>query len=450
MNKFLLSSMGALVALSVCAQDKTGFVTTAEDINIYNILVENAPQNPSIKDVPRFTLVGKDGKFYLGMGANLKMVGDFDWGSPISNPNLFTTSAIPMTSDPGNRSQTLFSIGQSNIYWNFVALPGSKNQIGLFFDINFLGSTSHPQIAIHHAYLKYRGITAGYIVSTFTDIKADPAAIDFEGPNAITFIRHPNIYYTYKFGKNKMWTAQLGIDMPLAEQSDFVEGEYKPGKLNDKTNGKIYNPITFAPATKFIHQRMPDIPLFIQRDWADHNGWFRFSAIFRDLQYRSLIPTDTRNRGEFGWGIKASGSTPIVGGLSFTWQGVYGKGVASYIQDLTSEGLDLVPVKDEPGKLTTVKTWGAYGTLQYNFGKCCLWNATYSQVRAYAKDFSLTPSDDTYGNMYKYGQYVTSNLIFNVSSFAQVGVEYLWGRRVNYSGQQAHDNRIMLMLNVSI
>lgn len=447
MKKFLLSSMGALVALSVCAQDKTGFVTTAEDINIYNILVENAPQNPSIKDVPRFTLVGKDGKFYLGMGANLKMVGDFDWGNPISNPNLFTTSALDPENpaEKGNRSQTLFSIGQSNIYWNFVALPGSKNQIGLFFDINFLGSTSHPQIAIHHAYLKYRGITAGYIVSTFTDIKADPAAIDFEGPNAITFIRHPNIYYTYKFGKNKMWTAQLGLDMPLAEQSDFVEGEYKPGKLNDKTNGKIYNPITFAPATKFIHQRMPDIPLFIQRDWADHNGWFRFSAIFRDLQYRSLVSTDTRNRGEFGWGIKASGSTPIVGGLSFTWQGVYGKGVASYIQDLTSEGLDLVPIKDEPGKLTTVKTWGAYGTLQYNFGKCCLWNATYSQVRAYAKNFG-----GDWDDMYKYGQYVTSNLIFNVSSFAQVGVEYLWGRRVNYSGQQAHDNRIMLMLNVSI
>ena len=124
---------------------------------------------------------------------------------------------------------------------------------------------------------------------------------------------------------------------------------------------------------------------------------------------------------------------------------MYGKGVASYIQDLTGEGLDLVPVKNKPGKLETTQTWGAYGTLQYNFGKCALWNATYSHVRAYAKDFG---SD--WGGMYKYGQYVTSNLIFNVSSFAQVGVEYLWGRRVNYDGLQTHDNRVMLMLNVSI
>ena len=435
MKKFYLTSLGAFIALYATAQDKTGFITTEDDINVYNIMVENAPQNPNLKDVPRFTLVGKDSKFYLGMGANLKMVGDFDWGNPISNPNLFTTSALTPAA-PGNRSQTLFSIGQSNIYWNFVALPGTDNQLGLFFDINFLGTTSHPEIAIHHAYLKYRGITAGYIVSTFTDIKADPIAIDFEGPNAITFIRHPNISYNLKFGKDKMWSAQLGLDMPLAEKSDFTNKAY---------NGKEATAFTHGDETEFVHQRMPDIPFYIQRDWADHNGWFRVSAIFRDLQYRSMIPADTRNRGEFGWGIKASGSTPIVGGLSFTWQGVYGKGVASYIQDLTSEGLDLVPVKDEPGKLTTVKTWGAYGTLQYNFGKCAVLNATYSQVRAYAKDFG-----GDWGGMYKYGQYVTSNLIFNVSSFAQVGVEYLWGRRMNYDGSQLHDNRIMLMLNLSI
>ena len=433
MKKFYLASAAALVTLTALGQESTRFITTVDSVNIYNILLENAPQNPSIKDVPRFTLVGKDSKFYLGMGANVKMVGDFDWGNPVSNPNLFAPADIPFGTEKGNRSQTLFSIGQSNLYWNFVALPGSKNQVGVFFDINFLGNSSKPEIAIHHAYLKYRGITAGYIVSTFTDIKADPVAIDFAGPNAITFIRHPNIYYTCNFGKDKMWSAQLGLDMPLAEESDFTYGKKVVAFTHDGGN------------TGFIHQRMPDIPLFIQRDWANHKGWFRVSAIFRDLQYRSLVPKDICNRSEFGWGVKASGSTPVAGGLSFTWQGVYGKGVASYIQDLTSEGLDLVPVKGEAGKLETVKTWGAYGTLQYNFGKCALWNVTYSQVRAYAKNFG-----GGWNDMYKYGQYVTSNLIFNVSSFAQVGVEYLWGRRMNYSGVQTHDNRLMLMLNVSL
>lgn len=429
MNKFLLSIATLAVAAGMYAQESVRFVNTADSLHIYNTLKENAPQNPSIKDVSRFTLVGKDGNFYLGMGANVKMVGDFDWGSPLSNPNIFAPKDIPMSPEEGNKGQTLFSVGQSNIYWNFVALPGSKNQVGLFFDVIFLGKSSTPVIQIHHLYMKYRGFTAGYVVSTFTDLKAEPYSIDFGGPNAMTLVRHPNIYYTAKFGKDKAWTAQLGLDMPdMASFQNYYQ-------------------------TKKVNQRMPDIPLFLQRSWAQDKGWLRFSAIFRDLQYRSM----NKNEGVFGWGIKLSGKTPIVGGLSACWEAVYGKGISSYIQDMSGEDEDLLPVYSEKmDKQEAVKVWGAYGSLQYNFGKCAFWNFTYSQVRAYGKNWKVPAGSEPnanynhIGDLYKYGQYITSNLIFNVSSFAQIGVEYLWGRRMNYSGEQAHDNRLMLMLNVSI
>lgn len=421
MKKTLLLIAAALLSFSGYAQESARFITTVDSVNIYNIMVENAPQRVNFKDVPRFTLVGKDSKFYLGMGANVKMVGDFDWGSPITNPNIFAPKDIPMATDAGNKSQTLFSVGQSNIYWNFVALPGSKNQVGLFFDVIFLGTTSKPVIEIHHLYMKYRGFTAGYVVSTFTDLKAEPYSIDFGGPNAMTLVRHPNIYYTAKFGKDKMWSAQLGLDMP--NMASF----------------------TTSSVEKKINQRMPDIPFFIQRSWAEGKGWLRASAIFRDLQYRYDGDGGGKigNKGELGWGVKLSGKTPIVGGLSANWEGTYGRGIASYIQDLSGEGLDLVS-KANSDKMQAVPVWGAYGSLQYEFGKCAFINFTYSQVRTYADPFADR------GELYKYGQYVTSNLIFNVSSFAQIGVEYLWGRRMNYNGVQAHDNRLMLMLNVSI
>ena len=419
MKKLSLLTACAVISLSATAQETVRFITTVDSLNIYNILEENAPQRTKINDVSRFTLVGKDSKFYLGMGANVKMVGDFDWGSPVSNPNIFAPKDIPMATDEGNRGQTLFSVGQSNIYWNFVALPGNKNQVGLFFDVIFLGHTSTPVIQIHHLYMKYRGFTAGYVVSTFTDLKSEPYSIDFGGPNAMTLVRHPNIYYTAKFGKDKNWTAQLGLDMP--DMASF----------------------TTTSVDKKINQRMPDIPLFIQRDWASHKGWLRASAIFRDLQYRSdgAGGGSIGNKGVFGWGVKLDGKTPLCGGLSACWQAVYGKGVASYIQDLSGEELDLVPDHKNSG-LKAVPVWGAYGSLEYQFGKCGFLNFTYSQVRTY--------TGNQYADQYKYGQYVTSNLIFNVSSFAQVGVEYLWGRRMNYDGIQAHDNRLMLMLNVSI
>lgn len=416
---FPLLSMMVLSGTLAYAQDDAApvkFVDTENYTTIYEILEENGPQHPNFKNVPRFTLIGKDDKFYLGIGANLKFVGDYDWGHPVSDANNFAPSKIPMSIEPGNGGNTQFSIGQSNFYLNFVALPGTENQLGIFIDINFLGADAKA-VALHHAYLKYRGITAGYVISTFTDLAAEPPAIDFAGPNAITFVRHPNINYNFKFGKDKMWSAQVGIDLPHMTASDVTSGKY-------------------------VSQRMPDIPLFIQRSWADGNGWLRASAIFRDLYYRDV--NLNKNAGVFGWGIKLSGKTPICGGLSAYYQAVYGKGVSSYIQDISGQGLDLVPVSKPDGKLESVKAWGAYGTLRYDFCPKVFMDVTYSQVRAYA------PHDVVGGSVYKYGQYVTTNLFWKVNSFTQVGAEYLWGRRMNLNGAQAHDNRLMLMLQVSI
>lgn len=414
----LMLPIGAMAQQNCNSAPAVKFVETIDSVNIYNIMLENSPQSENFKSVPRFALIGKDHKFYLGLGANLKFVADFDWGNPVSNANEFAPSAIPFNTPAGNRSKTQFSIGQSDFYLNFVALPGTDNQLGIFLDINFLGA-SEKTVALHHAYLKYRGITAGYVVSTFTDLAADPPAIDFAGPNAITFVRHPNISYTQKFGKDKMWSAALGLDLP--DMASFTSGDY----------------------AKSVNQRMPDIPLYIQRSWAGGNGWLRASAIFRDLQYRNMVAN--KNEGVLGWGVKLSGKTPICGGLSAYYQAVYGKGVSSYIQDLSGLGEDLVPCTNDRGKLKTIESWGAYGTLRYDFCPKVFMDLTYSHVRAYAPNFG---SD--WGDMYKYGQYVTANLFWNINSFTQFGCEYLWGRRMNYSGVQTHDNRIMLMLQLSI
>ena len=419
MKKHLILAGTAVLAAAATTNEMSAkFIETADSANVYKAMSENAPGREKMRDVPRFTLVGKDDKFYLGFGANLKMVGDFDWGHPVDNANEFAPADIPMSIKDGNGGKTQFSIGQSDFYMNFVALPGTANQLGIFLDINFLGS-SVKTVALHHAYLKYRGLTAGYVVSTFTDLAAEPYAIDFAGPNSITFERNPNISWTQKFGKDKMWSAALGVDMPVFSAANMTAGK----------------------GTTFVNQRMPDIPFYLQRSWADGKGWFRASAIFRDLYYRNTVTG--RNEGELGWGVKVSGKSPIVGGLSCAWQAVYGKGVSAYINDLGGQGLDLVGSTTD-GKMQTVKAWGAYGTLRYDFSPKVFMNATYSHVRAYA------PTDVMDGTTYKYGQYVTTNLIWKINSFASCGVEYLWGRRVDLSGMQAHDNRVMLMLQVSI
>ncbi|MDE6399547.1 MAG: porin [Muribaculaceae bacterium] len=389
--------------------DSTDYVIT---------LHENAPRLINTPDVPRFALLGKEGKFYLGLGANIKATANYDLGNPVSNPNLFVTSAIPMTKAPGNGGQFQFSAQQSNIYLNVVALPGTKDQLGAYVSFNFLGDNYTP--FLQHAYLKYRGITAGYTYSLFTDAAAGPATIDYEGPNAFTAVIHGMVGYEASFGYKKGWKAGIGLDMPN-------------------------NSFTNATHTATVTQRVPDIPFYIQRNWANGNGWLRLSGIIRNLYYRN--ETAQKNIDKVGWGVKASGTTPIYGGLSAYYQAVYGEGIASYIQDLTGCGMDLMPDPSDPSAMNPVKAWAAFGSLQYNFTPKFFCTATYSQVRTYADRYG--DSSVPWKTGYKYAQYILANAFYNVSPIVQVGLEYIYGRRVDFGGSQAHDNRLEAMLQVS-
>lgn len=379
---------------------------------------ENAPHIVNIKDVPRFAVMGKERKFYMGVGANVKAVANYDIGSPVANPNYFVTSAIPMHTAPGNGAQFKFSAQQSNIYLNVVALPGSKDQLGAYVSINFLGNGYAP--SLQHAYLKYRDITAGYTYTIFADAAAVPATIDYEGPNSLPTIIHGMIAYEPYFGAKKEWRAGIALDMP--------ENSY-----------------TEATNTVSVSQRVPDIPVYIQRNWAGGNGWFRISAILRNMYYRDNIAR--KNIDKVGWGIKASGKTPIYGGLSASYMALYGKGIASYIQDLNGVGMDLMPDPSNPSRLDAVKAWSGYASLQYQFSPKVFSTVTYSHVRTYADHF--TDSSTSWKTGYRYAQYIVGNLFYNVNSIVQLGAEYIYGRRVDYDGSQAHDNRLEAMLQVS-
>lgn len=394
------------------------FMEKNDSSRYYSTLHENAPHIFNEPDVPRFALLGKEGKFYMGIGANVKGVIDYDLGNPVSNPNDFAPSQIPMHILPGNGGQFKISAQQSNVYLNVVALPGTKNQLGAYVSINFRGDNYAPKL--NHAYLRYYGILAGYTHSIFSDVATSPATIDFLGPNGLAAAKHAMIAWEPYFGKKHEWRAGVAIDMPMES-------------------------FTHAPYTADVNQRVPDIPLYIQRSWANGNGSIRLSGLVRNLYYRN--ETAQRNIDKLGWGIKLSGKMPIVGGLSAYYQATYGEGMTNYIQDLTGFGMDLMPDPKNPSSMKAVKAWCGFAALQYTFSPRFFCTAIYSHVRTYADRY--TEPSNPWGDHYKYGQYILGNLFYNINSIAQLGVEYVYGRRVNNDGSQAHDNRLEAMIQVS-
>lgn len=380
--------------------------------------LNNAPQSPRFPGLPRFAIVGKHDKFYLGIGGQGKLTLGYDLGDVIDNPNDFTTSAIPIPTPKGNRGLFQISGQQTGLFLNFVALPNTDNQLGVYLSANLTGDNYTP--SIEQAYLKWRGITAGYAYTFFADMAAGVPTIDYEGPNAFTSIAHALVGYEKSFGKNNAWKVAVALEQPAAS-------------------------FTTNATTEQVNQRVPDIPAYIQYSWANGGSWLRLGAILRNLEYRNQL--DEKNIDKLGWGFNLSGSAAIAGPLTAYWQGVFGRGIASYIQDINGMNMDLYPAHSRKGVLDMTKTWAAYGGLQYTFSPAVFCSATYSQVRNYGKQYQ--GGQTAWDSQYKYAQYIVGNVFWNITPIVQTGIEYLWGRRVNCNGTQGHDNRIQTMIQVS-
>ena len=387
------------------------------DTLIVKVLYENAPNYFGAPDMPRFAIIGKERKFYLGIGGYIKASVSYDFGNPIANANCFETSLIPMENIAGNGSMFQMSAAATNMFFNFVALPHTKDRIGGYINFNFAGPDNNYGFSLKAAYITYRGFLLGYNTSLFTDGAASAPTIDQQGPNSMTFLFNTVLDYQHAF--NKHWKVGIGVELPVVDAT--------------------YNNGTYA-----VNQRVPDIPFYLQYSWADGNGWLRMSGILRNMMYEE---DGVGRKNSTGYGIKASGTVPFTSKVTMYYQGVYGKGIASYIQDIQGYGLDMVPAQiKENGfasgrygehyyKMEPIEAWGAYAGIQWQATPKMFTSATYSFVKA---DIPQTEPLTTY----KSAQYVVANIFYNLTPSVRTGIEYLWGCRENLGGEFKHNNRI--------
>lgn len=389
----------------------------ADSIVLYKVFHKNAPLEFHNPGVPTMAYVGKNGMFVMGIGGYAKTVFGFDFGHPIDSPDEFVTANIPMHNMEGDNTQFNLSAMQSHLFLNFVAFPATDNEIGAFISANFLNNYVP---VLQFAYLKYRGVQAGYDYSLFSDPACSPQAIDYEGPPSSTASPVAGLRYLHYFGKERQWEVGASIEYPSISATSYED------------------------RSRVLKQRVPNIPVSAKYTWNDEASWVKFSALFRDMSYRDL--TLSKNLSNVGYGLQLSGGFNFFDKLTFYCQGVWGKGIGTAIQDTQDEGLDLVPTHNG-SRLTPVMMWGATGALEYDINDhfCC--SATYSQVRAYTHRFS--EGDTDWGSMYKYGQYVSTNIFWHITSYFDVGIEHIWGRRANNNGMKCGDNRLQGMVQLS-
>ncbi|MFI3262318.1 MAG: DcaP family trimeric outer membrane transporter [Rikenellaceae bacterium] len=420
LQTFLMLMILTLIKVETQAQERISalfFNNDSSSLEIISILRDR--QNTAFQDPsnPFFSIVDKNQHFALGVGGQIRMVAGSEFGGIVatSTNQGFQPSLIPIPYGENPKSQLRMSAATSQFFIKMVGKSEKLGAIETFISLNFQGNDYTP--TFRQAYVKLCGFELGQTWSSLTDISALPPTVDYAGPVSIVAVRNPLIRYSKSFYKEKN-TVALSLEFPNvnATYSDYTESTY---------------------------QAVPDVIGYYQFNWGEKkNNHIRFTGILRNMAYRDLVGSDTRNK--TSWGAQFTSVFMLNSMFKFYGQAILGKGIGSYLADISTQSLDLVPTINIDGTLDNMEMWGATASLQCNITKDLFVSSSYSYSRVYS-DSNINVTSD----MYKYSQYIVANTFWNITKECTLGLEYLRGMKNVFSGEMGHSNRVNLLVQYS-
>lgn len=375
-------------------------------------------------DAPRFLLLDREGKVAFGIGGSLYAVGSYDFMGAIDSYK-FTTYDIAVPNSPDLRQRFGADARYSSLTAKLVGKAGKLGNFSVYFQAKFQGDDGAYGFKLKQAYATLGHVTAGLANSTFVDGSVQAPTIDPQGASGQ--VTEKNMLFRYTTSSYRGLKGAISIEVPSVSI----------------TAGKMMRPGETDPqaAAKKIAQRVPDIPAYVQYGWS--GGHVRATAMLRNLVYRDLAVDNWQGANKFvtGWGVKLSAIGQCGSYLKPFGHISYGKGISSYVNDLSGNGYDLVPDGDT-GRLKAAEsmTW-TFGTYVYITPKLFL-TGSFSRAQVFG-------CRDMGGDSFRYATYGCANAFYNVDDNLRFGAEYLHGMRKNYDGQTGTANRINVLLQYS-
>ena len=147
-----------------------------------------------------------------------------------------------------------------------------------------------------------------------------------------------------------------------------------------------------------------------------------------------------KNTIELGWGVQLSGHIDIGRWVDIYMNGVYGRGITPYLQDLAGSPYDFAYNPKNPERMQTMPMWGWQAAAQLNIVPGRFWLAGgYSEVNLEENNGYLS------ANEYRKGQYVFGNAFCQATPNITFALEYLHGTRKDMGGSMSKANRISIM-----
>ena len=413
---------------------KIVFTKVKKDSTLYKIIEKDAPVGPKEVPVPNFALRTKNNKFIMTIGGYINPVIGTDFGNNLYKVDGagigFVTSKIPVRSVKGHRSDVYINPFQGALSVQVTGFGGTDNQITGYFKIGTDGMS--PGLNFLRAYLTWRGFTAGQKLTLMQDVYAcQPPTIDPQGPSGCISNVAYELSYTSKSYNG--FRFALGLDYPSFYSSN---GVYRGHDYPEYDGKMLCNP-------NAVEQNVPDVPAWIE--YMKSPGMrVRLSALLRNFAYKDLHADKIRHTA--GWAVMLSGNVQPVKPWTLYLQAVYGKGIGNYLQDVAGLPLSFTPSNSHPGKMVATPMMGLNIGSSLQINKNWQWNVMASEARVWkVKDYCTQNINDDY----RYGFYFATNVFYNITSYLQWGIEYLYGIHGSWVSGRGHDNRLQTQLMFS-
>jgi hypothetical protein len=350
----------------------------------------------------------------------LAALGDFD---PIGSTDSFVPNTIPVPQQEGQNFNMSARISRFAIE-SWTPTTFRDWNVHTFIEGDFFNGV--PQAAggggnpfrLRHAFFDFGIFRFGQQNSVFMDGSNWPSLVDFQGPNGWINQRQPSARMTIPLADRLYWAT--GLERPF---SDIT------------TNGLGANV-----------QEVPDLSTHLRFEAT--RGHLQASSLVRSIGYR---PTGGEVAEETAVAVSGSAvfhpwailmcTDPVheedPSGLTrsrILLQCTWGPGLGRYVNDLAGQGLDgqVNPITGE-FELVDALAWNASYEHWFNANWLC--NTTYSQAHA-------DNNADQPGTTYDAGTYLATSLWWIPIPRLSCGIEYLWGERENFDGQNAEANRL--------
>ena len=363
-----------------------------------------------------FKIPGTDAAMRIGGRVRMSYINSFD---AIGSDDRFITSSIPMegSEEAGKTSRVEFSVIPSRLIFD-LRTPTGVGYMRAYIEGDFAATTDG--FRLRHAFGQWDRWLLGQAWSTFADPEAEPDGIDFEGLNAITMARQPQIRWTREFGEH------LSLALALEEANPELTG------------------------AEGVNQ-VPD--LVIRGRWDPERPPFKFGFLMEGShiqaallvrQLRGEVDSETGGSVETltttGFGFNLSGVAPSLWAPDrdrWRWAWNAGRGMGRYISDLNSLGGQDAVYDPENGELVALEVASSY--LAYEHWWTERTRSTLTAGFVWVDNLDFQEPDAL-----KRTERFSLNLAWSPIHRLDLVMEYLWGRRYNFDGQSGAAGQLQL------